>query len=272
MLAWPDIYCVERGFWLLRSSSVEVFFVVEGSLDLFEDICAVRFDELHEDLLLELCDNPSLFIVGQLVLSSRLINLRLMTLEIGHEEINADFTGLLLALELPNAVMSYRLHFLLAIFADHEKGLAVSLPMLLDCFPVVEDPLDLCHVIANVGDTAGFPSAIVFFILLSTVMLALSLHLVFIASHPLRSIINRFFTLPHALVLVVDGASIFSFAIGAVSMVCVFLAVAFECATDVFGISCFDWARLRPTLRVRVAIMFLRDVIYRNKQVRSCTI
>ena len=99
--------------------SVEVFFVVKGSLDFFEDIRAVVFDELHEDLLLELCDNPSLFIVGQLVLSSRLINLRLMTLEIGHEQINANFKGLLIAFELPNALVPHRLVFLLAFFAYH---------------------------------------------------------------------------------------------------------------------------------------------------------
>lgn len=269
MLAWPDIYCVERGFWLLRSSSVEVFFVVEGSLDLFEDICAVCFNELHEDLLLELCDNPSLFIVGQLVLSSRLINLRLLNLEIVHEYFKAFFIGLLLTLELPNAVMSNRLHFLLAISADHEKGLAISSPMRFDCFLVVENPLDLCHVIANVRDTAGFSSAIVSYILLSTVMLALSFQLGFSASHKLSFSIVRFFTLPHALFLVIDDASILSFAIGAVGMVGSWLVVFLECATDVFGIVfiLLDWALLRHTLRVRAAIMYLSIVFWDSVRV-----
>ena len=40
--------------------------VVKGILDLFEDIFAVFINELHEDLLLELLDNPSHFIVLQL--------------------------------------------------------------------------------------------------------------------------------------------------------------------------------------------------------------
>ena len=97
-------------------------------------------------------------------------------------------------------------------------------------------------------------------------MLALGFHLVLIAGQPLR-FIERLFTLPHALCLVVDGASILSFAIGAVSMEGVFLAVFLECATDVLGIYfwlVFDWTRLRCTLRVRCAVMYFRNVIYRN--------
>ena len=166
--------------------------------------------------------------------------------------------------------MSHRLHKLLAIFANQEKGLAIIPPMRPDCLRGVENPLDFCHVIANVGDTAGFSSAIVSFILLSTVMLALSFHLVFIASHPLSSIVH-FFTLPHALFLVIDDASILSFAIGALGMVGSWLVVFFECATDVFGkvFILLDWALLRHTLRVRAAIMYLSIVFYRNNQVRS---
>ena len=157
------------------------------------------------------------------------------------------------------------------MLADHEKGLAISFPMLFDCFLVVENPLDLCHVIANVRDAAGFSSAIVSFILLSTVMLALSFHQVFIAFHKISLSIVRFITLPHALFLVIDDASILSFAIGAVGMVGSWLVVFLECATDVFGkvFILLDWALLRHTLRVRAAIMYLSIVFYRNNQVRS---
>ena len=97
-------------------------------------------------------------------------------------------------------------------------------------------------------------------------MLALGFHLVLIAGQPLR-FIEGLFTLPHALCLVVDGASILSFAIGAVSMEGVFLAVFLECATDVLGIYfwlVFDWTLLRSTLRVRCAVMYFRNVIYRK--------
>ena len=249
---------------------LEVKLIVKGSLDLFEDIFSVFFDELHEDLRLELFDNSSFIIISQLVLSSRLINLLLMTLEISHEKINANFTGLLLAFELLDAAMSDRFFFLLAKFADQEKGLTIISPMLLDFSLVAENPLDLLEIIANMGDTAGFPSTIVFFILLSTVLLALSFHLIFIARQPLR-FIDRFLTLPHALCLVVDGASIFSFTKGALSMVGSLLVVFLECATDVFGkvFILLDWALLRHTLRVRAAIMYLSIVFYRNNQVRS---
>ena len=140
--------------------------------------------------------------------------------------------------------------------------------MLLDFSLVAENTLDLLEIIANMGDTAGFSSTIVFFILLSTVLLALSFHLLFIARQPLR-FIDRLLTLPHALYLVVDGASIFSFTKGALSIEGSLLVVFLECATDVFGILLWirlDWTRLRLTLRVRFAIMYLRNVIYRNKK------
>ena len=196
-----------------------------------------------------------------------------MTLEIFHEERNTQFTGLLLAFELPDAAMTYRLFFLLAIFADQEKGLAIISPMLLDVCFIVENPLDWLGIIANVGDTTGFSSAVSFFVLLSTVHLA-HIFLVFCnASCPLLIIIFLS-ALPHALCLVVDEASIFSFTIGAVRMVSSILAVFFEGATDVLGKNfwfCLDWARLRHTLRVRFAFMYLSVVIYRNKQVRSGT-
>ena len=199
--------------------------------------------------------------------SSRVINLLFMTLEISHEKINANFTGLLLAFELPDAAMSHRFFFLLAIFADKEKGFTIFSPMLPDFSLAFKNPLDLLDIIANMGDTARFSSTIVFFILLPTILLALSFHLIFIARQPF-CFIERFFTLPHALYLVVDGASIFSFTKGAVSMVGSLLAVFLECATDVFGkliFICLDWARLRHTLRVRTAIMYRRNVIYRIK-------
>ena len=48
-----------------------------------------------------------------------------MTLEIVHEKSNANFTGLLLAFELLDAAMFHRFFFLLAIFADQEKGLTI---------------------------------------------------------------------------------------------------------------------------------------------------
>ena len=150
-----------------------------------------------------------------------------MTLEIGHEKIDANFAGLFLTFELLDAAMSHRLFFLLAKFADQEKGPTIFSPMLFDFSQVVENPLDLLEIIANMGDTARFSSTIVFFILLSTVLLALSFHLIFIARQPLR-FIDRFLTLPQALCLVVDGASILSFTKGAVSMVGSLLAVFLE--------------------------------------------
>ena len=149
-----------------------------------------------------------------------------MSLEIFLEHLNIYIKGLLLALELLDTFMFLRPESLLALAADQEKGFAILSPMFLDVLLIAEQ----LGGIANFGETAGFSSANVLVIILSTVLFALNTYIL-VARCPITN--GGFATI--AFLWMVDNAFVFAFAHSASWMVGSWNDVffLFECATDV---------------------------------------
>ena len=80
-------------------------------MNLFKDFSTVGFGKFHEDFLFELLDNAAPFIVLRHVLTSGLVNLFLVTGDIGLKHRNLLIQILLLARELLDEFLLFRLGF-----------------------------------------------------------------------------------------------------------------------------------------------------------------
>ena len=128
--SWLGMYTASREIHLLHYSSLKIPFIIKTGWKLIKDVCTVCFDKVLEDFPFKLFDNPLLFIACLHFLRSELINGCLLSLYIDLKLLNCLIKSLLLANELLDASLLFRLLFGLEFFA-------LFLPMFFDFFRIV---------------------------------------------------------------------------------------------------------------------------------------